>query len=214
MAKFLRYAIIALFLLLVLWGIWSIIPQSDDVICIVLDAGHGGHDPGAVSGDIYEKDLNLAIMLSVQKHLNELLHDRKDIIVLATRTEDEYLTLSQRADFANQKHADLFVSIHANALENNTSYDGIITFFHPGKLYDQRIAKEIQAAVVTKTGGTDRGVRMENYAVLRETKMSAVLIETGFMTCPEELELLKCPDYQEKIALGIATGIMKSLKIQ
>ena len=205
MSKVLKYGLLLIFAVLVLWGGWSLLHQEEDdgVFLVVLDPGHGGNDPGAVVGEAQEKDINLAIALLVREQLEE----QEGITVLMTRDQDVYPSLTDRADFANQEQADLFVSIHANSLEDN-SYAGIFTFYHPDKRSSRAFAKAIQASVTAASGGLDRGVRSEDYAVLRETDMPAVLVETGFMTCPEELALLLDTDYQKLLAQGIAQGIL------
>lgn len=206
MPKFLRYAVLVSALILVVWGIYTLTsPKEDGPFVVVLDPGHGGDDPGAVVGEDCEKDIDLAVALLVR----EQLAGQEDLVVKMTRSEDVFIPLSDRAAYANGEEADLFVSIHANALDNNIEYAGIMTFHHPKKSDGKSPAKQIQAAVCNETGGIDRGVRSEDYAVLRETEMPAVLVETGFMTCPEELALLTDAAYQQKLAAGIAQGILK-----
>lgn len=178
--------------------------EQENVFRVVLDAGHGGEDPGAVVGDVQEKNINLAVALLVQ----EQLKDREGLDVCLTRDEDVFVSLKDRADFANKSNADLFVSIHANALEGNEGFSGIMTFYHPDKMSSEPAADLIHCAVLAASDGVDRGVRSENYAVLRDTKMRAILIETGFMTCPEELALLQDLNYQTLLAEGIAQGIL------
>lgn len=199
-------------MVLMLWGGWSLLRsvgdgkevKDDGVFLVVLDPGHGGKDPGAMVGDVMEKDIDLAIALLVRDRLLE----QEGVAVVMTRDRDEYPSLTERAELANQKNADLYVSIHANALENQNDYAGIYTFYHPNKLSDKAAAETIQAAVTSASGGIDRGIREEDYAVLRETDMTAVLIETGFMTCHEELAKLQNADYQKLLAQGIAQGIL------
>ncbi len=213
MKKVLAVSCIPVLVVLAAWGLHALrggpadAPKDDDgVRCVVLDAGHGGKDPGAMVGDISEKDITLAITLLVREQLEQA---QGDLTVSMTREEDTYPTLTERAEHANEAGADLFVSIHVNALDNNTDYAGILTFYHPGKGSSKAPARQIQDAVTTATGGIDRGIRSEDYAVLRETDMPAVLVETGFMTCPEELEDLLDPAYQEKLAQGITQGILQ-----
>jgi len=91
---------------------------------VVLDAGHGGKDPGAVGKFSYEKDLNLALALEVGKQINEQYPDVK---VVYTRSTDVFIPLQTRADISNKNNADLFISIHANASENKAS-KGVETF--------------------------------------------------------------------------------------
>ncbi|MGM9607833.1 MAG: N-acetylmuramoyl-L-alanine amidase [Oscillospiraceae bacterium] len=205
MSKVLKRGLLVILAILVLWGGWSLLHREEDdgVFLVVLDPGHGGDDPGAVVGETLEKDINLAIALLVREQLEE----QEGITVLMTREQDVYPSLTDRADFANRENADLFVSIHANSLEDD-SYAGIITFYHPDKRSSRAFAQAIQAAAAAASGGIDRGVRSEDYAVLRETDMPAVLVETGFMTCPEELALLQDADYQKLLAEGIAQGIL------
>lgn len=206
MSKVLKFGLLLIFAVLVLWGGWSLLhhqEEDDGVFLVVLDPGHGGNDPGAVVGEALEKDINLNVALLVREQLAE----QEGIVVLMTRDQDVYPSLTDRADFANQEQADLFVSIHANSLEDE-SYAGIFTFYHPDKRSSRAPAESIQKAVSAATGGIDRGVRSEDYAVLRETEMPAVLVETGFMTCPEELTLLLDEDYQKLLAQGIAQGIL------
>lgn len=206
MGKVFRYGLLLVCLTIVIVGGLMIFCSEDDpYFIVVLDAGHGGDDPGATVGETYEKDINLAVALLVQKQLA----GQENIIVKMTRTEDVFVPLSERAAYANTEEADLFVSIHANALENNTDYSGVFTFYHPKKYSSQKGANLIQKAVISATGATDRGVRSEDYAVLRETEMPAVLVETGFMTCPAELALLVDGDYQCQLADGITQGIIE-----
>lgn len=229
LTKVLKYGFLLLFAILVLLGGWSLLhPEGDQstsqrptrdhstfqqpteedsgTFLVVLDPGHGGKDPGAMVGDVMEKDITLAVALLVQEQL-----EGEGISVIMTREEDVYPNLTERADLANQEEADLYISIHVNALENNDSYAGIYTFYHPDKPSDKALAEAIQAAVTSASGGIDRGVESEDYAVLRNTEMSAVLIETGFMSCPEELIKLQDAEYQKLLAQGIAQGILDYL---
>lgn len=206
MPKYFRYCLLFVCFVLVICGSLTFFHSIDDKsFVVVLDAGHGGDDPGATVGDTYEKDINLAVALLVQEQLTK----QENIIVKMTRTEDTFISLSDRAAYANETKGDLFVSIHANALENDENFSGVFSFYHPKKGSSKKPAKTIQKSVSQETGAMDRGVRSENYAVLRETEMPAVLVETGFMTCPDELALLVDPDYQKQLAKGIAQGILE-----
>ena len=202
--KFLKYSLFFLFLVLLLWGALVLfMPKDDDDFHVVLDPGHGGEDPGAVVGEIYEKDINLSVALLV----HDILSAQDGVTVSMTRNDDSFPSLSERAEFANREGADLYVSIHANALDDET-YSGLFTFYHPNKRSSKEIAELIQDSASNASGAINRGVRSENYVVLRETDMPAVLVETGFMTCPEELSLLIDDEYQTKIAKGISEGIL------
>lgn len=202
--KFLKISLVFLFAVLLLWGALVLfVPKDAGIFHVVLDPGHGGEDPGAVAGEIYEKDINLAIALLVRNNLA----GQDGIVVSMTRDDDSFLPLTDRTEFANKIDADLYVSIHANALEDET-YAGLFTFYHINKRSSKKPAEFIQNAASAATGAINRGVRTENYVVLRETDMPAVLVETGFMTCPEELALLIDAEYQAKMAKGIADGIL------
>lgn len=203
--RFIKASTAFLLAVLLLWGgLVLFMPKDDGVFYVVLDPGHGGKDPGAVVDGIMEKDINLAIALLVQDNLA----GREGVVVSMTRDQDTYPTLTQRAEYANELDADLFVSIHANALEDDTTYAGVMTFYHPDKPDSKNLARLIQTSVLETTNAIDRGIRSENYVVITETDMPAALVETGFMTCPEELSLLVDPGYQAKLAEGIAAGIL------
>lgn len=181
-------------------------PLDPSKITIAIDPGHGGNQPGAVypdvdGNDVKEKDLTLPMSLM----LADILEERGYNVVL-TRTGDDSVSLADRAKMANAAGAELFVSIHCNALDR-TDYEGIFTYYYPNSTRGEALAKQVQAGVVEATGGIGRGTPSANFQVLRETTMPAVLVETGFMTHPGELARLCDPNYQQKIALGIANGI-------
>ncbi len=188
------------------------VPATDpEKITIAVDPGHGGNQPGAVypdagGEDVKEKDLTLPMALL----LADLLKERGYNVVL-TRTGDDSVSLADRARLANAARAEVFVSIHCNALDR-TDYEGIFTYYYPNSTKGAALAKQVQAGVVAATGGIGRGTPSANFQVLRETTMPAVLVETGFMSCPAELERLCDPGYQQKLARGIADGVEAYLK--
>lgn len=210
MLRLLKKGVLLVILVLVGMGVWTIFGDRSarDGITIVIDPGHGGSDPGAVWDGAEEKSINLAVALKVR----DLLEQEMDLRVLMTREEDRAVDLYDRAGFANDEKATLFVSIHSNALENDHDYEGILTFYHKRDRSGMHLAEEVQAAVAAETGGIDRGVRAEDYVVLRETDAPACLLEMGFMTTPAELERLLAPDYQDCIAAGVVEGILTYLK--
>ncbi len=189
--------------------------EEDTGFVVVIDAGHGGIDAGALSAseDVMEKDINLAVALYVQQLLQEdgLGESGEGLTVVMTREDDSYLTLSERVELAESAQADLFVSIHANALENSTTWTGIYTYYHPDKPEDATLAQTVQQQVIAATGAVDQGANSADYYVIRETSMPAILIETGFLSSPAELALLVDSEYQQKIAQGIASGILTYL---
>jgi len=173
---------------------------------VVLDAGHGGTASGAVYENIKEKDLTLAMTLK----LYQLLVDQGYRVIL-TRSDDSSVDLYQRAEIANAAQADIFVSIHCNATTVSGDYDGLYTYYFPGSTRGQQLANLVQIEACAATGARDRGLMNNNFVVLRETSMPAVLVETGFMTCHEELMRLSDPAYQQKVAAGVANGIIRYL---
>ena len=169
---------------------------------IVLDAGHGGKDPGANNSDAIEKEITLEIARMVQEILEESGYKVKMI-----REEDRFIELTERPEIANRRNAKVYVSIHCNSSEDGEG-KGIETFFTEQKGdADKKLAELIQNAVIDYTEAEDRGVKTADYTVLVRTTMPAVLIETGFLTNSTECELLKDKEYQKKLAEGIAEGI-------
>jgi len=178
---------------------------------IVLDPGHGGSDPGAVAGNIKEKDLNL----QVAKILNVMLQ-KAGAAVYMTRTEDKYVGLYTRADIANNLNADLFVSIHHNASPNSGA-KGVMTLYYPTakktKMNGQKFAEIVQKNLVNDLNAKDWGIiPRPNLVVTRETKMPAVLAELGFMTNKSELERMVTYEFQYQAAKSLFNSIIEALQ--
>ncbi|MGN1004595.1 MAG: N-acetylmuramoyl-L-alanine amidase [Oscillospiraceae bacterium] len=185
------------------------VPEDNEVHTqktVVLDAGHGGSDYGAFYEGICEKDINLAVAKKVEAILL-----REGYHVVMTRTEDTAVGLYTRAEIANAADADIFVSIHSNAAENAPDFTGIYTYYYPTSRQGAVLAQAIQTPLCASTGAIDRGIERADFVVLRETNMCAVLVEMGFMTNSAELRLLITPSYQDKLAAGIAEGIVTYL---
>ncbi len=176
---------------------------------IVLDPGHGGSANGAMYEGVAEKTINLAVGKKLERLLKE-----KGYNVVMTRTDDSAVGLYRRADIANAVNADIFVSVHSNASETNLQAQGIYTYYHPSSKRGARLATAIQGPVTQVTGAKDRGIMSADFVVLRETKMSAVLVEMGFMSTHDELMKLISATYQDKLAEGIAEGIVRYLNAQ
>lgn len=182
------------------------LPWSFGSVDIVLDAGHGGKDQGASSGDVIEKDITLEITEKVNKILEEAEYK-----VGLVRDDDTFVDLHERADYANRKEAKVFVSIHCNSSEDEA--DGIETFYAESKAENsQGLAEIIQDRLVEQTGARDREVKTADYTVILETEMPAALVEVGFLSDSIERELLQQEDYQKKLAEGIAAGILEYLE--
>jgi N-acetylmuramoyl-L-alanine amidase len=170
---------------------------------ILIDAGHGGSDPGAVGvvGGVYEKTLNTQICARLKGELTRLGYT-----VLETRTDDRFVSLGARADYANLLLPWLLVSVHCNKIQSDI--EGVITFVHPDAGSGSRKAAAlIHSEFLAATGAVDKKVRDEDFFVLRETVIPSVLVECGFMSHTEECGRLCDPAYQQKIAAGIAKGI-------
>lgn len=175
---------------------------------IVIDAGHGAKDPGAVANGLEEKEIILDVSLRLQKLLEEA-----GVEVLMTRVDDTFLELGERVEFANAHMADAFVSIHANAATSTTA-NGTETFWNSTYSSDSslKLAEEIQAKLLEKLGTTDRGVKHAKFQVIRNSKMPSSLVELGFLTNTSDAELLARDDFRQRSAEAIFEGIMNYYK--
>ncbi len=179
------------------------VPKEDRDV-IMIDPGHGGDDEGCGRGDVLEKEINLQIAYILQDKLTQMGYE-----VILTRREDVYISLEERVEIANSSNADIFISIHQNAYEG-TEAMGMETWYSSeasGK-DSGRLAKLIHQNLVEETECEDRGIcEDEELKVIREVKMSACLVETGFLSNFKERALLTDAEYQAKIAEGIAEGV-------
>lgn len=221
---------------------------------LVIDAGHGGHDAGALGAKSKEKNINLNVALAFGKYVER---NMPDVRVIYTRTTDVFIPLHDRANIANKANADLFISVHTNALpagkiargfetyslgmhrakdnldvamrENSVismekgyqqTYQGfdpkssesyIIFEFIQGKNMERsvEIARSIQNSVCQKANRPDKGVHQAGFLVLRETSMPSCLIELGFITTPDEENLLNDESRIDDIAKAIYEGFAK-----
>lgn len=170
---------------------------------IVIDPGHGGNENGAIANGVREANVNLAVGLKIR---DKLLATGATIIL--TRSGDISLTLKDRVDIAKAADADIFVSIHANTFSNPETA-GAISFYQSGR--PNYLAAAVQEALAKESGATDKGVRPENFYVMRENDITAALIEIGFLTNATEALRLTDDAYQEKVAEGISRGITNYL---
>lgn len=178
--------------------------QFKDML-IVVDAGHGDHDPGAISPNgVNEKDVVLKASLILKKKL-----ENAGFKVYMTRERDNYIKINDRASIANQLNADLFISVHANAATNSKAI-GIETLYMPDSSRNNKtLATKIQDQLIAYTNNVDRGIKSRSdLGVLRGTKMDAVLVELGFLSnSQDELKLLT-DSYLEKCANAIVEGVI------
>lgn len=212
-------------------------PFSGNVSLIVIDAGHGGKDPGAISGNINEKD----IVLSVSKYLYENL--KSDYKCVLTRDNDIFLELQERCDIANSQAFDvngypIFISIHVNAATSDSangfelyikddekklsllskatsstliskyySYNNIMVNQYINKV-NEYLASTIESSIKRSFPlYKNRGIKEGNLYVLNQTFMPSVLIELGFITNSDDRSNLINPEWQKKMADAIASAI-------
>lgn len=181
---------------------------------IVIDAGHGGYDPGAIGiTGLEEKGFNLETALLLKDKLSAL-----GAQVVLTRESDSFISLTERVTVANKIYADAFVAVHANSSDRNYSAKGTATYFYAPssnpELYAQlqqrqTLAKTVQDRLVSSAGTRDCGVLQDNFAVLRETTMPSILIESAFLSNRDDEALLKDSQFRDKIAQGIADGLVE-----
>lgn len=176
---------------------------------IVIDPGHGGSDPGAVANGLKEKDITLDISLKLYNLLKKY-----DVQTILTRTDDRDVTLTQRANIANTENADFFISIHINA-GGGTGFE---SFRHPNAsdrtTSIQTIIHREVANFFKSKGFADRGIKTANYAVLRETKMPAVLLENLFIDNTRDAAFLREETNRQDIAQAICNGIVQAFALK
>lgn len=174
---------------------------------VVLDPGHGGDHNGAEYGGVKEKDLNLAIASKTASLL-----EAEGVTVRMTRSIDQSVDLYARSGLANTLGADLFVSVHCNASVEHDDALGVYTCAYSQGTEGWQLAQILRETMLDATGAADFGMEERpNLAVLRTAQVPAALVECGFMSTPSELALLTQPEYQDKLARGIADGILACL---
>lgn len=182
---------------------------------IVIDPGHGGRDGGAVSkGGVVEKEVALAIALRLRDYLQE-----SGALVIMTRETDRDLAdegtrrrksqdLMRRAHLVKTSHANLFVSIHLNAVPS-PRWTGAQTFYHPKLEANKKLAQQIQSELVRNLANTKRiAKQIGDIYVLKQSSVPSALVEVGFLSNPGEARKLADPRYQEKMAASIYNGIL------
>jgi N-acetylmuramoyl-L-alanine amidase len=188
---------------------------------VVLDAGHGGADGGAVGKDnTLEKDIALEVTKKVRDYLQQA-----GAIVHLTREEDTDLAsedtkglsrrkaedIKKRMDIINSKDADFFLTIHLNAIPS-TKWSGAQTFYYPKSDESKHLAKMIQAEITRNLENTNRSaLAINNLYLLKNAEIPGALVEIGFLSNLEERELLKDQTYQRQMAGSIYEGILRYL---
>ena len=191
---------------------------------VVLDPGHGGQDSGAICGAIFEKDLTLDIAQRVDRLLQA-----QGLATLMTRVGDSYVSLQDRAAVTNRARDCIFVSIHFN--ESKKTASGVETYYAEHQaapaprlvswipffqgpaaespaLASQSLARFIQEAMIARTKAANRGTKAEQFFVIANVDVPAVLVEAGFLN-KEELAKVESNDYRDQMAAAISEGILR-----
>lgn len=167
---------------------------------VCIDAGHGGKDSGAVGAKVTEKWIALDVANRVATKLQN-----SGMEVVMTRDSDYFVELADRATISNNTGADIFVSIHCNSASESAT--GTEVWNYPGAAEDKRLAQSILDKLIVRTGFRNRGVKEENFAVLRLTKCPAALVELGFISNLQEEQTMMGFDYQDQASTAIVEGI-------
>ncbi|NLC51368.1 MAG: N-acetylmuramoyl-L-alanine amidase [Firmicutes bacterium] len=177
---------------------------------LVIDPGHGGKDPGAVSNNLKEKNLNLLLAQLVADKLSAY-----DLKIILTREADTTLGLAERVKIANRSGADFFLSLHVNA----GAGEGFESFIHTScsaqsqaSAYQSCLHRQIMAGLA-KHKIRDRGKKRANFYVLRKTKMPALLLENLFLDHPREAKLWQTKGFPPLLANSIVCGLVEALEI-
>ncbi|MDI3257425.1 MAG: N-acetylmuramoyl-L-alanine amidase [Kyrpidia sp.] len=177
---------------------------------VCLDPGHGGSDPGATFGTLYEKTLTLSLALALGRRLT----DSYAVNVMYTRQDDRFVALSERARMANDARANFFLSIHINAGGGEGYEDYVYPGTEPtrtGRIRD--ILHDYIVHFLQKLGVDDRGKKEADFAVLRETAMDAALLEVLFIDSAKDRALLVSAEFQDQFAAAAAAGLADALRL-
>ena len=170
---------------------------------VVIDPGHGGHDPGAMAkfgGQVAEE----AIVLDIGVQVGRMLSERGARVIM-TRNTDRFLELQERADIAERNRADLFISIHADSSENRGASGTCVHVYTQASAQSMKAATRMTAAF-GRAGIECRGIAHNNYHVLREHSRPGMLIECGFLTNSGDARKLNSASYRTQLAKAIADG--------
>ncbi len=185
----------------ILFCVFFATPETQAFDTVVIDPGHGGHDRGAAVGYVFEKHM----ALDTARRVEQLLA-AKGLKVVMTRSSDVFIPLPGRATVGNRYGNAIFVSIHYNYSRGSSGH-GLETYYCHDKSY--QLAAYIQAYMIQDTRMTNRGVKHANFHVIKNTTRNpAVLVECGFVSNSSERSGMMSGAYREKIAEGIAKGIL------
>jgi N-acetylmuramoyl-L-alanine amidase len=175
-------------------------------VVVLIDPGHGGKDPGAIGiGGVREKD----IILPISQRIAQVLQ-QNGVQVVMTRNSDYFVSLPGRVQMAERVGADVFVSIHANAIGGGrTDVNGLETYYYDNGL---GLARAVHNSILQSVNVRDRRVRRARFYVLRRSSMPSILVETGYLTGREDVSKLQNPAYRNQMADAIARGILQYLR--
>ena len=173
---------------------------------VMIDPGHGGKDPGTIGiGGVQEKNVILPISQEVAAIL-----EQQGVQAVLTRTSDYFVSLEGRVQMADRANANLFVSIHANAISlSRPDVNGLETYYYSS---GQRLAQTIHNSILQSVDVSDRRVRQARFYVLRKSSMPSVLVEVGFLTGRDDSAKLANPSYRSQVAQAIARGILQYIQ--
>lgn len=178
------------------------------MVKIFIDPGHGGTDSGAAANGLLEKNITLQIALFLR---DMLISEYDGVSVRLSRSIDQSVTLSQRTNAANSWGADYFVSIHINA-GGGTGFE---SYVYPGVSAPTTTYRNaLHDEIVRSVDFADRGKKTANFHVLRETSMSAILTENGFIDTVADANKLRNATFLQGIARAHATGLEKALQLK
>ncbi|MFN6567684.1 N-acetylmuramoyl-L-alanine amidase [Dendronalium sp. ChiSLP03b] len=175
-------------------------------VVVVIDPGHGGKDSGAPGlGGLLEKD----VVLPIGQRIASIL-EQNGVQAVLTRDSDFFVELQGRVDIAERANATLFISVHANSVDNRPDVNGLeVYYYDSGYALAEVVRNNILQSIDTIK---DRGTRKARFYVLRKSSMPSILVETGYMTGREDNPRLATREYQNRMAEAIAYGILKYLK--
>ncbi|MGC7871637.1 N-acetylmuramoyl-L-alanine amidase family protein [Desulfosporosinus sp. SYSU MS00001] len=215
--------VMSLLIFSVLWqGSTAVVSHFEEHYTVMLDPGHGGYDPGAISSQgVYEKSINLQIAQKVKEMLSP-----SGIEVFLTREEDidyvpagvkgkitkKQIDLNRRIAMASQAKADVFVSLHVNATPQGQN-SGAETFYHYKSKSGKELAELIQQELIKIPAMNRRIAKPGDFYVINNTSMPAVIVEVGYLSSSKEQKKLQQSWYQEQLSRAVAKGIARYFEI-
>lgn len=185
--------------------------SENSSILVAIDPGHGGYDNGSNINGIYEQDITLDIALYLERELKEMGYGT----LLLREDNETHLFPEERVEMAEKADADIFISIHVNTFDSDTSVYGLETWYCKDSRDSRLLAELVQEGTAETAKAKDRGLKETNeLIVIRDTTMPSCLVETGFLTNKAERKALVSKEYQEKLAKGMAQGIDEFVRFQ